>query len=343
MDKDTIVVRRTTLHQTTIPTDSLRHATMSFRARGVLAFLLTYDNDTLISTADLPNYGTEGRDAVRAALAELRVHGYVSQHREAYTDQKGRQLWMTVTEISDVPATDSQAPETDSQAPEHGSNSRGVASRDTPVIATRSEDGFSGAMSLTTTASSNSSRSLHTSYEDSSTGVTARKGWQRKGSKAEQDDGYSDDATSLLEDPQPEPEPPADLEARREEITRKRRTRAVGPSENLARYFASLAAQRAADGAPAAPGAMNKGALSSQFAAWAREGSTTDQIRMMIETYWEPWFDRSEVVPAWQDFLAKRAYVHSEGLRLAKQEEHEANRYNPDYWRGTPGSGYDAL
>ena len=57
----------------------------------------------------------------------------------------------------------------------------------------------------------------------------------------------------------------------------------------------------------------------------------------------EPWFDRSEVVPAWQDFLAKRAYVHSEGLRLAKQEEHEANRYNPDYWRGTPGTGYDAL
>lgn len=348
---ETFVVRRSTPHQTIIPTETLRDTRLSFRARGALAFLLSFEDDTLISTSDLPKWGPEGRDSLRTALRELRERKYVRQTREAYLAENGKQLWATATIISDVPMLDEvdvpkpriPTPEPENRSSEIDSNSGTDTPSDTPVIPTRSDAGISGCMLLTTTASSGSSRSLHTSYEDSSTGVTARRGWVPKRSKtAEEDEGPSD-PLSLLDEPQPEPKSPVDMVARREEIAHRRRTRPVGPSENLARYFASLGAQRAAEGAPVAPGMVNKAALATQFAAWAREGHTPEQIRTMIETYWQPWFDRSEVHPAWVDFLAKRAHVMSEGLRLAKQAEHEANRYNEDYWRGTPRTGYDSL
>lgn len=54
----------------------LRDKRLSWRARGILAYLLTWPNDWKVMTANLVNQGTEGRDAVRAAFKELALFGY---------------------------------------------------------------------------------------------------------------------------------------------------------------------------------------------------------------------------------------------------------------------------
>lgn len=54
----------------------LRDKRLSWRARGILAYLLSQSNEWKVMTANLVNQGTEGRDAVRAAFKELASLGY---------------------------------------------------------------------------------------------------------------------------------------------------------------------------------------------------------------------------------------------------------------------------
>lgn len=49
---------------------------LSWRAKGILAYLLSKPDDWTVQTGDILNHGTEGRDAVRAAMIELRDTGY---------------------------------------------------------------------------------------------------------------------------------------------------------------------------------------------------------------------------------------------------------------------------
>lgn len=49
---------------------------LSWRARGILAYLLSKPDDWSIHIFDILNHGTEGRDAVQAAMKELESFGY---------------------------------------------------------------------------------------------------------------------------------------------------------------------------------------------------------------------------------------------------------------------------
>ena len=156
---------------------------------------------------------------------------------------------------------------------------------------------------------------------------------RRRRQPVDESAGFDPEKVLLGDDePQPEPEPAVDMDVRRREIIQNRRQRAVGPSENLARYFGTIAAQKAADGAPTVPGGQNKAALAKQFATWQREGTTVAQIRAMIELYWSDTFQRGTTSPAWQDFLAKRGTLHSEGSRIGTEQEREENRFNDAHW-----------
>lgn len=55
---------------------------LSFRARGVLAYVLSMPDDWRHSSRRMAACGNEGRDAVQAALNELRALGYCEFHRE---------------------------------------------------------------------------------------------------------------------------------------------------------------------------------------------------------------------------------------------------------------------
>ena len=61
---------------TVLPNDAIRNPALSFRAVGVLAHLLSLPDGARVDSATLARAHKEGRDAVRAAFAELGGHGY---------------------------------------------------------------------------------------------------------------------------------------------------------------------------------------------------------------------------------------------------------------------------
>jgi len=320
----------------------------------VLALLLTFEDDTLISTADLPQHGTEGRDAIRTALAELREFGYVQQTRYSYIDDHNRVLWAWETTIGDVPLP---SPENPSSVPENPSSEMGVVTTpatrrentsDTPELSTITEDGFSGFLTtnLTTT---NSNSLLDTSYLEST--LTAgdrprgRRGWDQvpsgkpkrptqreRAAAARAEEVSTDPFIALSDEPDPQPESTGSddpIAEARQRIAARRSMRPVGPAENLARYFEMLASPQTAD-EPA--GRFNRKALAKNLSAWRKQGTSDEQIRTMFETYWAPSFQRNLTVEAWKDFINQRAKIHGQTGKAIKAEEWEANRHNEAYW-----------
>lgn len=62
---------------TQIPNEWLRDTRLSYRARGILADIMTHADGFDVSERGLVARGAEGRDAVRAAVGELRELGYI--------------------------------------------------------------------------------------------------------------------------------------------------------------------------------------------------------------------------------------------------------------------------
>ena len=65
----------------------IRNSRISHRARGVLCLLLSMPDDWQVNSDWIAMHGTEGRDAVRAALRELEQVGHMIRHRSQ--DSKG--------------------------------------------------------------------------------------------------------------------------------------------------------------------------------------------------------------------------------------------------------------
>lgn len=70
-----------------IPNETVRDAHLSFRARGVLAYLLSHSDSFLLTEATVREAGLEGRDAIKAALRELEKWGYLQRKKRRLTGQ----------------------------------------------------------------------------------------------------------------------------------------------------------------------------------------------------------------------------------------------------------------
>ena len=77
----------------------IRNPRISHRARGILALLLSMPDDWTVNADWISLHGTEGRDAVRAALNELETVGHMIRHRSQ--DSKGH--WTTKWVVYEQP------------------------------------------------------------------------------------------------------------------------------------------------------------------------------------------------------------------------------------------------
>lgn len=87
-------------HFTIIANDVMRDSRLSFRARGIHHFLLSFPTGWRIDSTAIARAGKEGRDAIRSALKELEDCGYLIRVREQ--DDRGR--WSTKAFITEIPS-----------------------------------------------------------------------------------------------------------------------------------------------------------------------------------------------------------------------------------------------
>jgi hypothetical protein len=87
---------------TILRNDVLRDQRLSYRARGVLTYILSHSDNWRTSADSLAEHGKEGRQAIYTALRELTVAGYI-EYRRSQDPATGR--WQTETLVFDVPQT----------------------------------------------------------------------------------------------------------------------------------------------------------------------------------------------------------------------------------------------
>lgn len=93
---------------TILPNATIRDQRLSFRATGLLAYLVSLPDGTGVDSLSLSRRKKEGRDAVRTAFDELMAVGYVRRYKEQDPDTG---FWRTVIEVTDQtePTPDFQA------------------------------------------------------------------------------------------------------------------------------------------------------------------------------------------------------------------------------------------
>lgn len=105
---------------------------LSWKARGLLAYLLSRPENWRVESNALAEIGPDGRDSVRSGLAELEAHGYLVYTKQQ--DEKG--LWTTVSHVYENPADAAENPQPETENPSS------VPPAETDERAGRSEDGL---------------------------------------------------------------------------------------------------------------------------------------------------------------------------------------------------------
>lgn len=100
-----------------IANQALRDERLSFRARGIFAFLMSQPDNWSVRSDALSHNAKEGRDAIRAALNELEECGYLQ--RKKYQDSNGH--WKTDTVLCETPLKNDGFPVTEDGFPGVGS------------------------------------------------------------------------------------------------------------------------------------------------------------------------------------------------------------------------------
>ncbi len=66
----------------------IRDTTLSWKAKGVLVYLLSLPDDWSVYLSELQKHATDGRDSLRSALSELIEHGYLVRNQKRNEDGK---------------------------------------------------------------------------------------------------------------------------------------------------------------------------------------------------------------------------------------------------------------
>ena len=90
---------RPTTNFTVVHNHVIRDQRLTWKARGLLVFLLSMPDHWKTTTAGLQVYGIDGRDSIRSGLKELELAGYLT--RRTWQDAEGH--WRTETTVHDFP------------------------------------------------------------------------------------------------------------------------------------------------------------------------------------------------------------------------------------------------
>lgn len=82
---------------------------LSWKAKGLLGYLLTKPDNWTVRVTDLVKHSTDGEKAVRSAIKELKTYGYLIFHR---TKKKDGKWGGTVWEYDDVPMFEEEEEQT---------------------------------------------------------------------------------------------------------------------------------------------------------------------------------------------------------------------------------------
>lgn len=83
-------------HFTQIPNAWLRDSRMSYKARGLLAELLSHAVGFVVSIDRIARSGKDGRDAIASAIKELETYGYLTRSQDRNPDGTlGHTTWTT--------------------------------------------------------------------------------------------------------------------------------------------------------------------------------------------------------------------------------------------------------
>lgn len=115
-----------------IANEAVNDDRLSFRARGVLVWLLSKPDGWTFTRQSIAEHGKEGESAIRAVLVELRDAGYIVRQKTRRAD--GRIVTETV--LYEVPP---DAPEVGNQPPDRRLENRPPVNQP-PVVSTESND-----------------------------------------------------------------------------------------------------------------------------------------------------------------------------------------------------------
>jgi hypothetical protein len=106
-------------HFAQIPNQWLRDNRLSFKARGVLAMIMSHREGWSLSINSIAAQNQEGKDAIRSAIQELETTGYLKRTQANDGGKFGEAIWIT-QDPSDLPMAEN--PTTDNPTPKNTNN-----------------------------------------------------------------------------------------------------------------------------------------------------------------------------------------------------------------------------
>lgn len=88
---------------TIISNDWLRDERLTFKARGLLAYIESHSVDWKINVAWLVAHSVEGKEAIRSAINELELHGYLKREQENQAGRFGEVTFTTQEPLAENP------------------------------------------------------------------------------------------------------------------------------------------------------------------------------------------------------------------------------------------------
>ena len=106
-------------HFTQIPNHWLRDSRLSFKARGLIALVMSHSQGWSLSVNALAEQNQEGKDAIRSAITELEALGYLTRSQLNEAGRFGESIW-TTHDPAEIPMA--KNPTTENPTPKKNNN-----------------------------------------------------------------------------------------------------------------------------------------------------------------------------------------------------------------------------